>query len=245
MRSIINLSETMPLKPNYKLLVVDADQDVIHVLQCALGKAGYDVEAISESERVLTNIIKSDPDLILLDLAMPLVDTIEIGRQIKQHPLLPRVLLVFTTDEPTEETEVAAFEAGADGYVTKPIRTRALLGRVHALLARRDYQSDEKTSSISLGGLVINKLSYTVYKEGTSIPVARKEFELLFFLALHPNRLYTREELIGEIWGNNIYVLERTIDVHIRRLREKIGDDYIKTVKGIGYRLEWNPNVAS
>jgi two-component system alkaline phosphatase synthesis response regulator PhoP len=228
----------MRSEQKYKVLVVDEDQDTIDLLQEILIKENYRVEVVSEGSQVLFFALKLLPDLVLMEVNTPRIDGIEIGRQLKLQPSLTDILLIYLTTSSDEQSEIAAFEIGADSYLNKPVKPRALIGRLHSLLSRRDRKFEE-VQRITLGDLTIDRIDHKVYKGKRSIPVAKKEFELLYFLAKNPNELFTRPELINEVWGTKVYILDRTIDVHIRKLREKLGDESITTVKGLGYRLEW------
>lgn len=228
----------MRSEQKYKVLVVDEDHDTIDLLQEVLIKENYGVEVVSDGGQVLSFALKLIPDLVLMEVNTSRIDGIEIGRQLKAQPSLTNTLLIYLTASPDEQSEIVAFEIGADGYLTKPVKPRALIGRLHSLLSRRDRKFEE-VQRITLGDLTIDRTDHKVYKGKRSIPVAKKEFELLYFLAKNPNELFTRPELINEVWGTKVYILDRTVDVHIRKLREKLGDESITTVKGLGYRLEW------
>ena len=179
---------------------------------------------------------KFKPDVVLLDIMMPKMDGVEACRQLRAMPDLVNTFIVFLTARSEEYSEVAAFDVGADDYITKPIKPRALMSRIQALL-RRDSKGKSTTGQIALGDLVIDRSSYTIRLKGVEINLPKKEFELLFFLAQHPNKVFSRDDLLQNIWGSDVYVLARTVDVHIRKVREKIGDDYIATVKGVGYKF--------
>ena len=170
---------------------------------------------------------------------MPDQDGVETCRQIREVLELSNVFIIFLTARSEEYSEIAAFDVGADDYITKPIKPRALMSRISALF-RRDSKKKTVTSQISLGGLLIDRSSYTINMEGEEITLPKKEFELLYFLAQNPNKVFGRDELLQNIWGSDVYVLARTVDVHIRKVREKIGDDFIKTVKGVGYKFSLN-----
>ena len=228
----------MRSEQKYKVLVVDEDQDTIDVLQEILIKENFAVEVLTEGNQALPSAVKLIPDLVLMEVNTSHIDGLEIGRQLKAYPSLTETMLIYLTAFPDEQSEIAAFDIGADGYLTKPVKPRALIGRIHSLLNRRDRKFIE-VQRITLGDLTIDRVDHKVYKGKRSIPVAKKEFELLYFLAKNPNELFSRSELINEVWGTKVYILDRTVDVHIRKLREKLGDEAITTVKGLGYRLEW------
>lgn len=221
----------------YKVLVVDDDKDILDLLQYNLEKEGYQVETIYDAREAVEVAEAFHPDLILLDIMMPYHDGIDICRQIREKDQLQDIAILFLTARVEEYTEVAAFGAGGDDYIIKPIRPRALLMRIKATLERKS--KDEKPRSrIDTGSLVIDRPSYSVHLNGELLKLARKEFELLYYLADNPNQVINRDKLLAKIWGTDVQVLPRTVDVHIRKIREKIGMDYIKTIKGVGYKFE-------
>lgn len=218
-----------------KVLVVDDDSDIVELLEYNLTKEGYSVLTASNGRKAIDIAKAFVPDLILLDIMMPQLDGIETGRILRQNPDIRNTYILFLTARSEEYSEVAAFEVGADDYITKPIKPRALMSRINALF-RREAQKAESGDTIEILDLAINRKNYTVTQgDEKSIVLPKKEFELLFFLAQTPNKVFSRDELLQKIWGADIYVLERTVDVHIRKLREKLGDSYIKTLKGVGY----------
>ncbi|GGM72853.1 DNA-binding response regulator [Dyadobacter beijingensis] len=218
-----------------KVLVVDDDSDIVELLEYNLTKEGYSVLTASNGKKAIDIARAFIPDLILLDIMMPQLDGIETGRILRQNPDIKNTYILFLTARSEEYSEVAAFEVGADDYITKPIKPRALMSRINALF-RREAQKAESGDTIEILDLSINRKNYTVTQGGEkSTVLPKKEFELLFFLAQTPNKVFSRDELLQKIWGADIYVLERTVDVHIRKLREKLGDSYIKTLKGVGY----------
>ncbi|GGH54139.1 response regulator transcription factor [Dyadobacter endophyticus] len=218
-----------------KVLVVDDDSDIVELLEYNLTKEGYSVLTASNGRKAIDIAKAFVPDLILLDIMMPQLDGIETGRILRQNPDIRNTYILFLTARSEEYSEVAAFEVGADDYITKPIKPRALMSRINALF-RREAQKAESGDTIEILDLSINRKNYTVTQGGEkSTVLPKKEFELLFFLAQTPNKVFSRDELLQKIWGADIYVLERTVDVHIRKLREKLGDSYIKTLKGVGY----------
>ncbi|HWV33472.1 MULTISPECIES: response regulator [Dyadobacter] len=218
-----------------KVLVVDDDSDIVELLEYNLTKEGYSVLTASNGKKAIDIAKAFVPDLILLDIMMPQLDGIETGRILRQNPDIKNTYILFLTARSEEYSEVAAFEVGADDYITKPIKPRALMSRINALF-RREAQKAESGDTIEILDLSINRKNYTVTQGGEkSTVLPKKEFELLFFLAQTPNKVFSRDELLQKIWGADIYVLERTVDVHIRKLREKLGDNYIKTLKGVGY----------
>lgn len=223
-------------KQSYKILVVDDEDAILELLKYNLEKEGYIVKTASEGSKAVEIAKKFIPDLILLDIMMPRQDGVETCRQIRDFPELHHTYIVFLTARSEEYSEVAAFDVGADDYITKPIKPRALMSRISAMF-RRDNKKNNSSAKIVLGDLVIDRSSYTITKKDKEISLPKKEFELLYFLAQNPNKVYSRDELLQNIWGSDVYVLARTVDVHIRKVREKIGDDYITTVKGVGYKF--------
>jgi len=177
--------------------------------------------------------------VILLDIMMPQQDGVETCRQIREIPELKNTFIIFLTARSEEYSEVAAFDVGADDYITKPIKPRALMSRIAALF-RRESKKEQEFSQIKIKDLTIDRTSYTIDKAGKTITLPKKEFELLYFLAKNPNMVFSRDDLLQNIWGADVFVLARTVDVHIRKVREKIGEDYITTVKGVGYKFELN-----
>ncbi|MFY7829360.1 MAG: response regulator transcription factor [Flectobacillus sp.] len=225
------MSNTLPTP---KILLVDDDPDIIELLEYNLTKEGFDTASATDGVQALEVAKKFKPDLILLDVMMPKMDGIETARQLRLLSEFKDTYILFLTARAEEYTEVAAFDVGADDYVVKPIKPRALLSRLKALL-RRDSQQSEAEDKLEIGSLFINRVNYTVLNEGKSLVMPKKEFELLSFLAHHPNKVFSRDELLEKVWGSDVYVVERTVDVHIRKLREKIPEHYIKTLKGVGY----------
>ncbi len=223
-------------KPAQKVLVVDDEEPILELLKYNLEKQGYDVRTAIDGQVAVDVAKKFHPDLVLLDIMMPKVDGVEACRQLRAMPELVNTYIVFLTARAEEYSEVAAFDVGADDYILKPIKPRALMSRISALF-RRDSSKKNTSAQIKAGDLVIDRTSYTVRLKGREISLPKKEFELLFFLAQNPNKVFSRDDLLQNIWGADVYVLSRTVDVHIRKVREKIGDDCIATVKGVGYKF--------
>jgi two-component system alkaline phosphatase synthesis response regulator PhoP len=219
-----------------KVLVVDDEPDILEMLDYNLSKEGYEVIQASDGLSAIEAAKEHLPQLILLDVMMPKIDGIETCRRLREITKLKDVFIIFLTARSEEFTEIAAFEAGANDYLAKPIKPRALLSRLAAYF-RRDHKQVDEPSSVSIGKLLIDRSSYTVTKDGERIILPKKEFELLYFLSLHPDVVYGRDDLLKYVWGSDVHVVARTIDVHIRKVREKIGEDYITTVKGIGYKF--------
>jgi two-component system alkaline phosphatase synthesis response regulator PhoP len=220
-----------------KVLVVDDEPDIIEILKYNLQKEGYEVATADDGIKAVKVAAKFLPDVILLDIMMPNQDGVETCLQIRQMPDLKNTFIIFLTARMEEYSEVAAFDVGADDYITKPIKPRALMSRISALF-RRDSKKEQEQIQVKIKDLLIDRGSYTVDQSGKTITLPKKEFELLHFLAKNPNIVFSRDELLQNIWGADVFVLARTVDVHIRKVREKIGDDYITTVKGVGYKFE-------
>ncbi|MET3128084.1 two-component system alkaline phosphatase synthesis response regulator PhoP [Arcicella rosea] len=220
--------------PIPKILLVDDDPDIIELLEYNLQKEGFEIQSALDGVQAVEVAKSFKPDLILLDVMMPRQDGIETARQLRLIPEFKEVYILFLTARAEEYTEVAAFDVGADDYIVKPIKPRALVSRIKAMF-RREAQQIESDEKIEIGQLVINRTNYSVLNDGNPLVMPKKEFELLSFLAKHPNKVFNRDELLEKVWGTDVYVVERTVDVHIRKLREKIPEHYIKTLKGVGY----------
>jgi two-component system alkaline phosphatase synthesis response regulator PhoP len=223
-----------------RVLIVDDEADILEMLKYNLEKEGYDVKTAPDGKKALTVAKSFLPELILMDIMMPVMDGVEACRQLRTLPEMLNTYIIFLTARTEEYSEVAAFDVGADDYLTKPIKPRALMSRINGLFrreAQRAATTEDGGEVLTINEFVIDRTSYTLTKEGKEIALPKKEFELLFFLAQNPNKVYNRDELLQNIWGSDVYVLARTVDVHIRRVREKIGDNYIRTVKGVGYKF--------
>ncbi|WP_420582897.1 response regulator transcription factor [Reichenbachiella sp.] len=222
---------------NKKILVVDDEIDILDLLKYNLEKEGYQVEVADNGIKGVEVAQAFVPDLILLDIMMPGQDGVETCRQLREVKSLANTFILFLTARVEEYSEIAAFDSGADDYLTKPIKPRALMSRINAIFRRskKEIDIDEK---ITAGDLVIDRQSYVVTQNGKEFTLPKKEFELLFFLAQHPGKVFSRDDLLINIWGTDVFVLARTVDVHIRKVREKIGDGYISTIKGVGYKFE-------
>jgi len=226
-------------KHNQKILVVDDEADILELLKYNLAKEGYEVKTALDGIKGVDIAKTFIPDLIILDIMMPKQDGVETCRQVREIPELVNAFVIFLTARSEEYSEVAAFEMGADDYITKPIKPRALVSRINALF-RRESKKKSESNQISIDNLIVDRTSYTVYVGDDKISLPKKEFELLYFLAQNPGKVFSRDELLQNIWGTDVYVLARTVDVHIRKVREKIGEGYISTVKGVGYKFETN-----
>lgn len=226
----------MANKQSHKVLVVDDDPDILELLKYNLQKEGYEVKTSEDGKKCVSLARTFQPELILLDIMMPHQDGVETCRQLRELPEMANAHITFLTARAEEYSEVAAFEVGADDYITKPIKPRALMSRISALF--RKEKKNKSVPKIVVGNLSIDKSSYTVSIDGEQFTLPKKEFELLYFLAQNPNKVFSRDELLQNIWGTDVYVLARTVDVHIRKVREKIGNGYITTVKGVGYKFD-------
>jgi two-component system, OmpR family, alkaline phosphatase synthesis response regulator PhoP len=229
----------MSSKPSQKVLVVDDEESIVELLKYNLEKSGFEVKTALDGFKAVEIAKKFEPDLVLLDIMMPKMDGVETCRLLREIPQLEKTFIIFLTARSEEYSEVAAFDVGADDYITKPIKPRALMSRINALF-RRDTKKAPPASLITIGSLTIDRTSYTIKLDEREINLPKKEFELLYFLAQNPNKVFTREDLLENIWGTDVYVLARTVDVHIRKVREKIGDEFITTVKGVGYKFSLN-----
>ncbi len=227
---------------NIKILLADDEPDILDFLSYNLKKEGFEVFTAENGLKALEIAKKIQPDLIVLDVMMPLMDGIETCRQLREMPEFKQTIIIFLTARDEDFTQVAALDVGGDDYISKPLKPRVFISRINALLRRianNDVNLEQNNPNlIVFGDLTIDKEKIIVVKNNVQIPLAKKEFELLCLLLSRPGKVYTREEIFHKIWGNDVIVGDRTIDVHIRKLREKIGDDYIGTVKGIGYKIE-------
>ncbi len=224
-------------KQNLKVLVVDDEPDILELLEYNLKKEGYEVKTANDGRKAVEMAKTFQPQLVLLDIMMPHQDGVETCRQLRDAPETSNSFIIFLTARSEEYSEVAAFENGADDYITKPIKPRALMSRINAFF-RRDVKKKKDSNKITVGKLTIDRTSYTVTVDGKQITLPKKEFELLYFLAQNPNKVFNRDDLLQNIWGSDVYVLARTVDVHVRKVREKVGEGYITTVKGVGYKFD-------
>lgn len=225
------------LMEQYKVLVVDDETDILEIIEYNLRNEGYEVTITSDGESALRLARDLKPDLVLLDIMMPKLDGVEACRRLREMPETKGACIVFLTARAEEYSELAGFEAGADDYITKPIRPRVLLSRIKAVLRRGIETDTSLIEKLKVGDLEIVKDEHLVYQAGRPINLPKKEFELLYFLASRPGKVFSREVLLEKIWGTDVYVVPRTIDVHIRKLREKLGEEYIQTIKGVGYKF--------
>lgn len=224
-----------------KILIVDDEPDILEFLRYNLEKEQFVVFSAGDGITGFQIAKKELPDLIILDIMMPKMDGVELCRLIRADDHLKNTLITFLTAREEEYSQIAALDVGGDDYITKPIRPRVLISRIKALLRRKHKGSAEmeEESWLEFGDLRIDKEKVMIIKNGEQIDLARKELELLMLLVSKPGKVFSREEIFNKIWGNDVIVGNRTIDVHIRKLREKIGDDFIKTIKGIGYKFDF------
>ena len=221
----------------FKVLVVDDEQDILEFLSYNLEKDGFEVLTAENGRQAVEIAKKEEPDIILLDVMMPEMDGIEACRTMREMPQFEHTIIAFLTARTEDYSQIAGFETGADDYISKPIKPRVLVSRLKALL-RRYEAKESKSTFLDVGNIQIDRERYLIIFNGKEMAVPRKEFELLYLLASKPGKVFKRDEILNEIWGRDIIVGDRTIDVHIRKLREKLGEDLIKTVKGIGYKFE-------
>lgn len=227
-------------KSDIKILLVDDEPDILEIIGFNLENAGYQVFKVKDGVEALKQAKNIIPHLIIMDVMMPNLDGIEACDLIRKEDQLQQTVIMFLSARGEDFSYVAAFEAGADDYVTKPIKPKVLLSKVKGLL-RRFKTPDSSEMVLKFGDLIIDKEEYKVTQKGQSFSLPRKEFELLFLLASKPEKVMKREKIMEKVWGNEVVVGDRTIDVHIRKLREKVGNDYFKTIKGVGYKFVNNP----
>lgn len=220
----------------YRVLLVDDEEDILEFLSYNLLREGFKVSTANNGIRAIEQAKEEQPHLIIMDVMMPKMDGITAVEEIRKIPQLDNTLIIFLTARSEDYSQIAGFEAGADDYVSKPIKPKILISRITAMLRRSAKTDDSKV--IKINGLEIDPLSFVVLKKGKKISLPKKEFKLLQLLANSPNKVFTRDEIFTKVWGDDVIVGDRTIDVHIRKIREKIGNEYITTIKGIGYKLE-------
>jgi two-component system alkaline phosphatase synthesis response regulator PhoP len=225
-------------KKDIKILLVDDEKDILEIVGYNLSQEGYQISTASNGREAIAKAKKELPQLIILDVMMPEMDGIEACENIRKIPELQDTIIAFLTARSEDYSQVAGFDAGADDYIAKPIKPKVLVSKVKALLRR--LKDDSKSSStLTVGNIEINREEYKIINNGKEIILPRKEFELFYLLATKPGKVFTREEILDKVWGNEVVVGGRTIDVHIRKLREKMGDDFFKTIKGVGYKIEF------
>ncbi len=219
------------------ILLVDDEPDILEFLGYNLEKEGYRVLKAKNGQKALKLAKEHKPQLVILDVMMPVMDGMEACIEIRKIPELEGTLIAFLTARGDDFSQIAGFEAGADDYITKPIKPKVFISRIQAML-RRYKEVPEDSNIIPLKGFTIDKNRYVVVKDDVEVTLARKEFELLQFLVSRPDKVVTREEIFANVWGEHVVVGDRTIDVHIRRIREKLGIDSIRTIKGVGYKFD-------
>lgn len=221
-----------------KILLVDDEPDILELVGYHLKKEGYTIFTAPDGRQGIDIARRQVPALIILDVMMPGMDGMETCEKMRQIPQLKDTLVVFLTALAEDYSMMAGFEAGADDYITKPVKPKVLMSKIKALLRRANIPAADADTQYTVGDLVVDREGYRVIYKGQEMVLPRKEFELLALLTSRPGRVFKREEIMNQVWGNEVVVGGRTIDVHIRKLREKIGDDSFKTIKGVGYKFE-------
>ena len=224
-------------KKDIKILLVDDEQDILEIVGYNLTQEGYQISTASNGKEAIQKAKKELPHLIIMDVMMPEMDGMEACENIRKLPELSNVIITFLTARSEDYSQVAGFDAGADDYITKPIKPKLLVSKVKALL-RRLKEEEQNSETLNVGGIEVNREEYKIVQDGKEIILPRKEFELFYLLASKPGKVFKREEILDKVWGNEVIVGGRTIDVHIRKLREKIGEELFKTIKGVGYKFE-------
>ena len=225
-------------KKEIKILLVDDEADILEIVGYNLSQEGYQIFTAENGKKAIEKAKKHQPHLIIMDVMMPEMDGMEACENIRKIPELSQTIITFLTARSEDYSLVAGFDAGADDYISKPIKPKVLVSKVKALL-RRLKEEESSSENLNVGGIEINREEYKINKEGEEIILPRKEFELFYLLASKPGKVFKREEILDKVWGNEVVVGGRTIDVHIRKLREKIGEDLFKTIKGVGYKFEF------
>ena len=220
-----------------KVLVVDDDPDIVEILKYNLKNSGYSVKSAGNGVEAIKKAKKFIPDIILMDVMMPEMSGIEACEEIKNIDQLSQAIIIFLSARSEDYTQISAYDAGADDYISKPVKPKILLKKI-SNIAKKISSEKNAPKTIDLGSIKINKEEYVVIKDKKEILLPRKEFELLFLLATKPEKVFTREEIMNKVWGTHVVVGDRTIDVHVRKLREKIGEKHIKTLKGVGYKFK-------
>ncbi len=224
-------------KKDIKILLVDDEQDILEIIGYNLSQEGYQIVTAKNGKEAIAKAKKELPQLIIMDVMMPEMDGMEACENIRKIPELSHTIITFLTARSEDYSQVAGFDAGADDYIAKPIKPKLLVSKVKALL-RRVKEGEQNSETLNVGGIEINREEYKIVKDEIEIVLPRKEFELFYLLASKPGKVFKREEILDKVWGNEVIVGGRTIDVHIRKLREKIGEELFKTVKGVGYKFE-------
>ena len=224
-------------KSDIKILCVDDEPDILEILKYNLSNAGYDIYLANDGLSAIKKAKEIIPNLIIMDVMMPKMDGIQACENLRENEKFNDTIIMFLTARGEDFSHVAAYEAGADDYVTKPVKPKILVSKVKGLLRRFKKVNDNDINIIELNDIIIDKEKYKVYISGNTLNFPRKEFELLYLLASKPDKVFKREKIMENVWGEEVVVGDRTIDVHIRKLREKLGDKYIKTIKGVGYKF--------
>ena len=225
-------------KKDIKILLVDDEQDILEIVGYNLQQEGYTIVTATNGREAVAKAKKELPQLIIMDVMMPEMDGMEACEAIRKLPELSNVIITFLTARSEDYSQVAGFDAGADDYITKPIKPKLLVSKVKALLRRLKETDERNSETLLVGDIEINREAYKIINNGVEIVLPRKEFELFYLLASKPGKVFKREEILDKVWGNEVIVGGRTIDVHIRKIREKLGDESIKTIKGIGYKFD-------
>ncbi|OGS71613.1 MAG: DNA-binding response regulator [Flavobacteria bacterium RIFCSPLOWO2_12_FULL_35_11] len=220
-----------------KILLVDDEPDILEIVGYNLKNEGYKIYTAKNGIEAVESAKKHEPHLIILDIMMPEMDGIEACEKIRATKGLENVLITFFTARSEDYSQMAGFDVGADDYITKPIKPKVLISKIKALLRRVDDVSNSDTEKIKIGDFIIDREEYVIIKNGEKMSLPRKEFELFALLASKPGKVFKRDDILNQVWGNEVVVGGRTIDVHIRKLREKLGDDNFKTIKGVGYKF--------
>ncbi len=225
-------------KKDIKILLVDDEPDILEIVGYNLTQEGYQISTASNGREAVAKAKKEFPHLIIMDVMMPEMDGMEATEAIRKIPELQNTIIAFLTARSEDYSQVAGFDAGADDYIAKPIKPKLLVSKVKALLRRLKSDDGKHAATLNVGGIEINREEYKIVKDNIEIILPRKEFELFYLLASKPGKVFKREEILDKVWGNDVVVGGRTIDVHIRKLREKIGEELFKTIKGVGYKIE-------
>ena len=224
-------------KSDIKILCVDDEPDILEILKYNLSNVGYDISLANDGLSAIKKAKEIIPNLIIMDVMMPKMDGIQACENLRANEKFNDTIIMFLTARGEDFSHIAAYEAGADDYVTKPVKPKILISKVKGLLRRFKNVTDNDINIIELNDIIIDKEKYKVYISGNNLDLPRKEFELLYLLASKPDKVFKREKIMENVWGGEVVVGDRTIDVHIRKLREKLGDKYIKTIKGVGYKF--------
>lgn len=224
-------------KKNIRILLVDDEPDILEIVGYNLSQEGYQILTASNGKEAVAIAKRELPHLVIMDVMMPDMDGMEATEAIRNIPELQNTIITFLTARNEDYSQVAGFDAGADDYITKPIKPKLLVSKIKGLL-RRLKDEAAASGTLSVAGIQISREEYKIVKDGQEMVLPRKEFELLYLLASKPGKVFKREEILDKVWGNDVVVGGRTIDVHIRKLREKIGDEVFKTIKGVGYKIE-------